>query len=262
MSPVLHPPERPSHIHTPKPGFGGKGHDDTCKHRKYISLIFLRSTAVPSTINIDVICSPLYSPASRVVSSCFACSATATVAAAFPRCCCRPRRVSASLAAAKWTHSVTRRRDTIQAHQQPTQRHTHYGSYPNNTTPLQICPNKDKHRKTKPLFFLHDAAVRLTKKFGVLHSPLCSLASRVVSSCLAGNAAAVVASAFPWCCCRARRVSASLASTKYRYNVGESRPKCFFFEDELLYEQKVVFKSLLSRLQLQRDYHRVHLAHD
>ena len=123
-------------------------------------------------------------------------------------------------------------------------------------------PEQGQTPKTKPLFFLHDAAVRLTKKFGVLHSPLCSLASRVVSSCLAGNAAAVVASAFPWCCCRARRVSASLASTKYRYNVGESRPKCFFFEDELLYEQKVVFKSLLSRLQLQRDYHRVHLEHD
>ena len=27
VSPALHPPERPSHIHTPKPGFGGRGHE-------------------------------------------------------------------------------------------------------------------------------------------------------------------------------------------------------------------------------------------
>ena len=27
MSPALHPPERPFHTHTPKPGFGGRGHD-------------------------------------------------------------------------------------------------------------------------------------------------------------------------------------------------------------------------------------------
>ena len=27
VSPALHPPERPSHTHTPKPGFGGRGHD-------------------------------------------------------------------------------------------------------------------------------------------------------------------------------------------------------------------------------------------
>ena len=27
MSPALHPPERPSHTHTPKPGFGGRGHE-------------------------------------------------------------------------------------------------------------------------------------------------------------------------------------------------------------------------------------------
>ena len=26
-SPALHPPERPSHTHTPKPGFGGRGHE-------------------------------------------------------------------------------------------------------------------------------------------------------------------------------------------------------------------------------------------
>ena len=28
VSPALNPPERPSHTHTPKPGFGGKGHDN------------------------------------------------------------------------------------------------------------------------------------------------------------------------------------------------------------------------------------------
>ena len=27
VSPVLHPLERPSHTHTPKPGFGGRGHE-------------------------------------------------------------------------------------------------------------------------------------------------------------------------------------------------------------------------------------------
>ena len=27
VSPALHPPESPSHTHTPKPGFGGKGHE-------------------------------------------------------------------------------------------------------------------------------------------------------------------------------------------------------------------------------------------
>ena len=27
VSPGLHPPERPSHTHTPKPGFGGRGHE-------------------------------------------------------------------------------------------------------------------------------------------------------------------------------------------------------------------------------------------
>ena len=28
VSPVLHPPERPSHTHAPKPGFGGRGHGE------------------------------------------------------------------------------------------------------------------------------------------------------------------------------------------------------------------------------------------
>ena len=27
VNPALHPPERPSHTHTPKPGFGGRGHE-------------------------------------------------------------------------------------------------------------------------------------------------------------------------------------------------------------------------------------------
>ena len=30
VSPALHPPERPSHTHTPKPGFGGRGHEIFC----------------------------------------------------------------------------------------------------------------------------------------------------------------------------------------------------------------------------------------
>ena len=29
VSPALHPPERPSHTHTPKPSFGGRGHGCT-----------------------------------------------------------------------------------------------------------------------------------------------------------------------------------------------------------------------------------------
>ena len=28
VSPALHPPERPSHTYTPKPGFGGRGHEN------------------------------------------------------------------------------------------------------------------------------------------------------------------------------------------------------------------------------------------
>ena len=30
VSPALLPPERPSHTHTPKPGFGGRGHEIVC----------------------------------------------------------------------------------------------------------------------------------------------------------------------------------------------------------------------------------------
>ena len=30
VSPALHSPERPSHTHTPKPGFGRRGHEDKC----------------------------------------------------------------------------------------------------------------------------------------------------------------------------------------------------------------------------------------
>ena len=33
VSPALLPPERPSHTHTPKPGFGGRGHGNTRKKR-------------------------------------------------------------------------------------------------------------------------------------------------------------------------------------------------------------------------------------
>ena len=28
VNPALHPPERPSYTHTPKPGFGGRGHEE------------------------------------------------------------------------------------------------------------------------------------------------------------------------------------------------------------------------------------------
>ena len=38
MSPALRPPERPSHTHAPKPGFGGRGHEENIKKligRKY-----------------------------------------------------------------------------------------------------------------------------------------------------------------------------------------------------------------------------------
>ena len=31
VSPALHPPERPSHTHTPKPGFGGRAHEYTSR---------------------------------------------------------------------------------------------------------------------------------------------------------------------------------------------------------------------------------------
>ena len=32
VSPALHPPERPSHTHTPKPGFGGRGHEESHRY--------------------------------------------------------------------------------------------------------------------------------------------------------------------------------------------------------------------------------------
>ena len=38
VSPVLHPPERPSHTHTPKPGFGGRGHESIKDRYIYYSI--------------------------------------------------------------------------------------------------------------------------------------------------------------------------------------------------------------------------------
>ena len=42
VSPAPHPPERPSHTHTSKPGFGGRGHDEVC-----IKLLFHRLKIQP-----------------------------------------------------------------------------------------------------------------------------------------------------------------------------------------------------------------------
>ena len=48
VSPALLPPERPSHTHTPKPGFGGRGHDilynsniAKCHTTKFCSYLFI-----------------------------------------------------------------------------------------------------------------------------------------------------------------------------------------------------------------------------
>ena len=39
VSPALHSPERPSHTHTPKPGFGGRGHETWSIHGLVIKMI-------------------------------------------------------------------------------------------------------------------------------------------------------------------------------------------------------------------------------
>ena len=52
MSPALHPPEMPSHIHIPKPGFGGRGHEGVYLYLYYICYIYIFPTAVKNTINI------------------------------------------------------------------------------------------------------------------------------------------------------------------------------------------------------------------
>ena len=47
LSPALHPPERPSHTHTPKPGFGGRGHEVCMKNEKTKKLRFELNPARP-----------------------------------------------------------------------------------------------------------------------------------------------------------------------------------------------------------------------
>ena len=42
VSPALHPPERPSHTHTPKPGFGGRGHEMIKSHDSILVLLLGR----------------------------------------------------------------------------------------------------------------------------------------------------------------------------------------------------------------------------
>ena len=44
LSPALHPPERPFHTHTPKPGFGGRGHE-------ICGLTYSKSTDQPGKVS-------------------------------------------------------------------------------------------------------------------------------------------------------------------------------------------------------------------
>ena len=46
LTPALRPPERPSHTHTPKPGFGGRGHDKNVRNKIILCIL-------PSTDNSD-----------------------------------------------------------------------------------------------------------------------------------------------------------------------------------------------------------------
>ena len=46
LSPALHPPERPSHTHTPNPGFGGRGHE-IMYYRMYFLFIVLTYSPPP-----------------------------------------------------------------------------------------------------------------------------------------------------------------------------------------------------------------------
>ena len=49
VSPALHPPERSFHTHTPKPGFGGRGHEDWC------------TPVEPRVVILDLLLSAVYS---------------------------------------------------------------------------------------------------------------------------------------------------------------------------------------------------------
>ena len=52
VSPALHPPERPSHTHTPEPGFGGRGHEYVVQCVVFFSHSFwtLSSLDVPAGV--------------------------------------------------------------------------------------------------------------------------------------------------------------------------------------------------------------------
>ena len=57
VSPALHPPERPSHTHTPKPGFGGKGHEVACPYKNERRFDgFERVLRINTTITTYVLC--------------------------------------------------------------------------------------------------------------------------------------------------------------------------------------------------------------
>ena len=45
-SPALHPPERPPLTHTPKPDFGGRGHEDSCVGTAVVYVLVSNSRAV------------------------------------------------------------------------------------------------------------------------------------------------------------------------------------------------------------------------
>ena len=60
VSPALHPAERPSHTHTPKPGFGGRGHEHTwpCRACRAISSP-LTTGAILVTVTVVLLVLPL-----------------------------------------------------------------------------------------------------------------------------------------------------------------------------------------------------------
>ena len=55
VSPALHPPERPSHTHTPKPGFGGRGHEvqQSIQPLRY-RFLSLDVKSIPNKVYIEI----------------------------------------------------------------------------------------------------------------------------------------------------------------------------------------------------------------